>query len=52
MLASFVASCQRVGVNLFEWFRDVLSRLAAGHAVNRLAELLPHNWKAAVAAGT
>ena len=49
VLASFVASCQRAGVNPFEWFRDVLTRLAAGHPVNRLAELLPHNWKPAVA---
>lgn len=47
VLASFVASCQRVRVNPFNWFCDVLTRMAGGHPVNRLAELLPHNWKAA-----
>lgn len=43
VLRSFVASCQRVGVDPFAWFRDVLSRIAA-HPITRLAELLPHNW--------
>lgn len=46
VLASFVAMCRRVRVNPFVWFRDVLTRLAEGHPVTRLAELLPHNWKA------
>jgi transposase len=44
VLRSFVASCQRVGVDPYAWFKDVLSRIAA-HPINRLAELLPHNWK-------
>jgi transposase len=44
VLRSFVASCQRVGVDPYLWFKDVLSRIAA-HPINRLAELLPHNWK-------
>jgi len=43
VLRSFVASCQRVGVDPFAWFQDVLSRIAA-HPIRRLAELLPHNW--------
>jgi transposase len=43
VLRSFTASCQRVGVEPFRWFKDVLSRIA-GHPVNRLVELLPHNW--------
>ena len=46
VLRSFVASCQRVGVDPFTWFKDVLSRIAA-HPITRLAELLPHNWAAA-----
>jgi transposase len=46
VLMSFVASCKRCGVEPFAWFRDVLSRIAT-HPVNRLAELLPHNWKPA-----
>jgi hypothetical protein len=44
VLTSFIASCKRCGVKPFAWFCDVLSRLAR-HSVNRLAELLPHNWK-------
>lgn len=43
VLRSFVASCQRAKVDPFSWFKDVLSRIG-GHPINRLAELLPHNW--------
>jgi len=48
VLRSFVASCQRVGVDPFTWLKDVLSRIAA-HPITRLAELLPHNWSSAQA---
>jgi len=48
VLRSFVASCQRVGVDPYAWFKDVLSRIAA-HPITQLAELLPHNWKFAQA---
>jgi transposase len=44
ILRTFIASCKRNGVEPFAWFRDVLSRIGA-HPVNRIAELLPHNWK-------
>jgi transposase len=43
VLRTFVASCQRVGVDPFAWFQDVLSRIGA-HTITRLTELLPHNW--------
>lgn len=43
LLRSFVATCQRAGIDPFIWFKDVLSRIAA-HPITRLAELLPHNW--------
>jgi transposase len=43
ILRSFVASCQRVGVDPFAWLKDILSRIA-GHPITRLAELLPHTW--------
>jgi transposase len=46
-LRTFTASCQRVGVEPFAWFKDVLSRIAT-HPINRIAELLPHNWKPAL----
>jgi transposase len=48
VLRSFVASCQRVGVDPFAWLKDTLSRIA-DHPINRLAELLPHNWTPAQA---
>jgi hypothetical protein len=44
VLMSFIASCKRCRIEPFAWFCDVLSRIAT-HPVNRLAELLPHNWK-------
>jgi hypothetical protein len=44
VLMSFIASCKRAGVEPFAWFRDVLSRISM-YPVNRLTELLPHNWK-------
>src|SRR5213078_912237 len=43
VLRSFVASCQRVGVDPFTWLKDVLSRIA-DHPITRVTELLPHNW--------
>jgi transposase len=43
VLRSFVASCQRVGVDPFAWLKDILSRIA-DHPITRLGELLPHNW--------
>lgn len=43
VLRSFVASCQRAGVDPFLWLKDVLGRIA-GHPLGKLAELLPHNW--------
>ena len=43
VLRSFVASCQRVGVDPFLWFKDVLARIA-DHPIARLNDLLPHNW--------
>ena len=48
VLRSFVASCQRVNVDPFAWFKDVLARIPS-HSINRIAELLPHNWASAQA---
>jgi len=48
VLRSFVASCQRVGVDPFVWLKDTLSRIA-DHPITRIAELLPHNWASAQA---
>ena len=46
VLRSFVASCQRIGIDPFTWFQDVLSRIAS-HPITKLTELLPHNWASA-----
>jgi transposase len=46
VLRSFVASCQRVNVEPFAWFKDVLARIP-NQPINRIAELLPHNWASA-----
>jgi transposase len=43
VLRSFTASCQRIGIDPFAWFKNILSCIAA-HPITRLAELLPHNW--------
>lgn len=43
VLRSMVASCQRVGIDPFAWLKDVLSRIMT-HPINRISELLPHNW--------
>ena len=45
ILFSFIASCERHGVNPFEYLRDVLGRIA-DTATSRLGELLPDKWKA------
>jgi transposase len=44
VLRSFIATCKRNEVEPFAWLRDVLSRIP-DHAITRLHELLPHNWK-------
>jgi hypothetical protein len=46
VLRTFVASCERVQIDPFAWFKDVLSRIP-NHSINRLAELLPHNCASA-----
>jgi hypothetical protein len=43
VLRSFVSSCELVNVDPFEWFRDVLSRIAT-HSIRTLDQLLPHRW--------
>ena len=43
VLRTFVASCERVKIDPWAWFRDVLARIAS-HPVNQLDELLPHRW--------
>jgi transposase len=49
ILFSFIATCDRHKINVFDYLSDVLTRLAA-HPMNRLAELLPDRWQKALAA--
>ena len=44
VLFSLIATCDRHGVNIFDYLRDVLTRIAA-HNSTRLAELLPNRWQ-------
>jgi len=44
MLYSLMGTCKLHGVNPFIWLKDVLQRIN-NHPINKIAELLPHNWK-------
>lgn len=44
VLRSFVMSCERVKLDPWAWFQDVLTRIN-DHPISRLQELLPHRWK-------
>ena len=46
-LYSLTRTCAQYGVPPLEYFTDVLAKLATGWSVNRLDELLPHQWRAA-----
>ena len=45
VLRSFVASCERLKIDPYAWFTDVLSRIAT-HSIQQLDQLLPHAWAA------
>lgn len=51
ILYSLIASCRLNNVNPVLWFTDVLRRIQS-YPVNRLSELLPHNWKSLQAASS
>lgn len=51
VLFSFTATCKLLGIDSFEYLRDVFERLPT-HPVERLEELLPHRWKEAREAET
>ena len=44
MLYSLMGTCKLHSINPFIWLRDVLQRIAT-HPINKIEELLPHNWK-------
>jgi hypothetical protein len=43
MLYSLLGTCKMHKIDPVEWLQDVLSRIAS-YPVNRIKELLPHNW--------
>jgi len=45
-LYSLVTSCKRLGVNPWQYIKDVLDRIST-HPASRIAELTPKGWKAA-----
>ena len=45
MLYSLLGTCKLHGVNPFTWLKDVLERIPTT-PINRVKELLPHNWLA------
>ncbi len=45
VLYSLFATCKLQSTNPIEWLTDVLRRLPT-HPADRMAELLPHHWKA------
>ena len=44
MLYSLMGTCKLNGINPSIWLTDVLKRISS-HPINRISELLPHNWK-------
>ena len=48
ILYSLLRTCERHGVNAWEYLRDVLVRIST-HPASRIDELLPHLWKPAAA---
>jgi transposase len=46
ILRSFVASCELLKLDPFEWLRDVLSRIPT-QSIQQLDQLLPHAWATA-----
>ena len=43
MIYSLFGTCKIKNINPYEWLRDILSRIK-DHPINRISELLPHNW--------
>lgn len=44
MIYSLLGTCKMHNINPWEWLKDILTRLP-DHPINRIKELLPHNWK-------
>ena len=45
---SLLGTCKMNNVNPYEWLKDIIGRINE-HPINRISELLPHNWKPCIA---
>jgi hypothetical protein len=45
MICSLIATAKLNGVEPYGYLKDVLERLAAGHPMSRIGELLPWTWQ-------
>ena len=43
MLYTLLGTCKINSINPYEWLKDVFERIPT-HSINRIQELLPHNW--------
>jgi len=43
IMYTLLGTCKLLGINPFAWLNDVFHRIK-DHPINRIAELLPHNW--------
>jgi transposase len=43
MLYSFTGTCKMNNINVFDWLKDILTRIPE-HPVNQIKQLLPINW--------
>lgn len=50
VIVTLIATCKLNDVEPYAYLKDVLERLADGHPMTRLDDLLPWNWKATAAA--
>jgi len=44
IIYSFTATCKILGINIFEYFHDILPRIP-GYPVSKIADLTPVHWK-------
>jgi hypothetical protein len=44
MIYSLIGTCMMNNVNPYDWLKDVIETINE-HPVNKISELLPHNWK-------
>ena len=50
-VATLIETCKMNGVEPYAWLRNTLERIAAGHPMTRIHELLPWNFGGGTDAG-